>query len=394
MKRFFLSHYEDQDYIFQRKTRYLLILCIVWLLMGSISLFGAHIQLEPALRKTFLIIGDLVGIIGVSIAVVLITHGKAIRAAWLFIAALLMMITFHNVLGDIFSTATLDYTRAEEATLSGIVFIFSLTLFAFNFSQMLVGTVAMIAVLLGNIAVLAYSNYDMGIQGEPLAHFIGSLIILVLAGLIAVGVFRMNDEALNIVAKNNLELEKLVMRRTEELRNAKEYAEQLARTDMLSGLHNRRSFFELAEQEFLRCLRYGRPLSMIMLDIDQFKQVNDSLGHHAGDEAIRVVSSLLVTSSRATDIIGRLGGEEFVILLPETGEDETMALAERLREKVAGMAINYEKDWFYLTVSLGVAQLTPVEEKVDDLLVRADKALYRAKKAGKDRVVLDDRTDA
>lgn len=394
MKRFFLSHYEGQDYIFQRKVQYLLILSIVWLLMGLIALFGAHLQLEPAASKTFLIVGDLVAIICASITVVLITKGKAIRAAWLFIVALLVMITLHNILGDIFSSATLDYTRAEQTTLSGLVFIFGLTLCAFNFSQMLVGAVAMNAVLLGNIAALAYFHYNMGIQGEPLAHFIGSLIILALAGLIAVGVFRMNHKALTIVAKNNLELEQLVQLRTQELRAAKEYAEQLARTDMLSGLHNRRSFFELGEKEFLRCLRYDRPLSMIMLDIDQFKQVNDSLGHHAGDEAIRVVSELLMTNSRPTDIIGRLGRDEFVILLPETGEGETMALAERLREKVAGMAINYEKDWFYLTVSLGVAQLTPVEETVDDLLVRADKALYRAKKAGRDRVVLDDRADA
>lgn len=171
-----------------------------------------------------------------------------------------------------------------------------------------------------------------------------------------------------------------------ELRRQKEVAETLARTDALTGLANRRAFDEVAQQEIERARRYGTPLALVMTDIDHFKVVNDTYGHHIGDQVLQNFAKVLMSQVRSIDLVGRWGGEEFVILLPETSLEEAHLAAERMRLAVAGTPLRFEGKSFGYTASFGVAEFQPETPTMDSLLGRADAALYRAKDAGRNRV--------
>ncbi|MGO8755869.1 MAG: bacteriohemerythrin [Gallionellaceae bacterium] len=160
-----------------------------------------------------------------------------------------------------------------------------------------------------------------------------------------------------------------------------------AKTDVLTGLSNRRHFIELAEQEMAREKRYGKPLAVLMFDLDKFKVINDEYGHQVGDDALRRVGEVCRQTLREIDIIGRLGGEEFAILLPETAEEKAYEVADRLRLNIAGAAIPLEcAGALNITASIGIATLNTTDTNIDKLLNRADKALYEAKRAGRNRV--------
>lgn len=160
--------------------------------------------------------------------------------------------------------------------------------------------------------------------------------------------------------------------------------EEMATTDALTGALNRRRFYELLDDELERATRYGRPLGLLMLDVDHFKRVNDAFGHATGDEVLKGIAAVLRLSLRAPDRLARWGGEEFVVLAPDTGGGPALALAQRVchairaeQFPVAGTA----------TASIGVAERRPGESG-DALLARADAALYEAKDGGRDRAVL------
>ena len=175
------------------------------------------------------------------------------------------------------------------------------------------------------------------------------------------------------------------------IENARLFGEvqRLARIDELTGLLNRRHFFERAEQELARAKRYKRPLSAILLDVDHFKRVNDNHGHAVGDEVLRVVARRCRETVRSVDILGRYGGEEFVILVPDTSEAGTgEVLAERLRACIAQEPIASSGEAIAVTISLGVAGLRPDTDDLAKLLDRADTALYAAKEAGRNCVKL------
>ncbi|MCX8086755.1 MAG: diguanylate cyclase [Rhodocyclaceae bacterium] len=172
------------------------------------------------------------------------------------------------------------------------------------------------------------------------------------------------------------------------LKREKEAAEALARTDVLTGLANRRAFDEAAQREIRRALRYGTPLALVIADIDYFKSINDRFGHHVGDEVLKDVAATLSASVRGVDLVGRWGGEEFVILMPEAGLEAAREAAERMRLVVAGHPLQCEGARCGITASFGVAALDPERPTLDDLLGRADAALYRAKANGRNRVEL------
>jgi diguanylate cyclase (GGDEF)-like protein len=163
---------------------------------------------------------------------------------------------------------------------------------------------------------------------------------------------------------------------------------EAANTDPLTGLANRRRVEALA-RPWIEDPQ--APLCALMIDVDHFKRVNDRFGHDAGDEALVWLGSHLRVQARATDLVGRLGGEEFVMLLPGTTAPEAAVLAERLRATVAAMPMSFAAhgDW-PLTISVGVAPRTPGDTDVRDLLRRADDAMYAAKRGGRNRVVLAD----
>ncbi len=163
--------------------------------------------------------------------------------------------------------------------------------------------------------------------------------------------------------------------------------QQKAYTDYLTEVSNRGHFMELGEKELSRSLRYEAPLAILMLDIDWFKRINDSYGHKLGDMVLKKLADICRSTLREIDIIGRMGGEEFAILLPETDQQQGLEVAERLRVAIADMKIPM-KDGLpvQITVSIGVASVVSDDDNMDILLNRADEALYQAKKNGRNRV--------
>jgi diguanylate cyclase (GGDEF)-like protein len=157
---------------------------------------------------------------------------------------------------------------------------------------------------------------------------------------------------------------------------------ELASIDELTGTKNRRRFREDLDLLFTQAIRLRSPLSLIMLDIDHFKQFNDTFGHPAGDEVLHRVGSILNTSVRAHDVVARYGGEEFVVLLPATDADEALEVAERLRIAISS------RTWLHrqVTASLGVATTVPDVSTTAKLLNQADQALYQSKQDGRDRI--------
>jgi diguanylate cyclase (GGDEF)-like protein len=173
---------------------------------------------------------------------------------------------------------------------------------------------------------------------------------------------------------------------TDLVRNA-EQLERLATTDPLTGLHNRRHFLALADAEWSRFQRYQRPLSILMIDIDYFKSVNDRFGHDAGDEALTLVAEACRDRQRGSDIVGRIGGEEFALLLPETDMLQACVVAERVRIALIARPFIAEDAPVTLTVSIGVAAATLGMSGPGALMKAGDQALYAAKAQGRNRVV-------
>jgi diguanylate cyclase (GGDEF)-like protein len=187
---------------------------------------------------------------------------------------------------------------------------------------------------------------------------------------------------------SNETLERRVTERTQELVAANARLETLAITDPLTGAFNRRRLFELLSTEHQRVLRGADTMSLLMLDIDYFKKINDNYGHAAGDAVLRDLVARCLTTLRTTDAVCRYGGEEFVVLLPLTALDGAANLAERLRAAIGGTPMTFEAVPIAVTVSIGVAEFRP-SDSVEETLSRADRNLYAAKKAGRDRVIAE-----
>jgi diguanylate cyclase (GGDEF)-like protein len=169
-------------------------------------------------------------------------------------------------------------------------------------------------------------------------------------------------------------------------------ASDQANRDALTGLYNRRYLDSTLERELARCKREGRPLSLMMMDLDHFKQVNDTYGHQAGDEILKEIGALLASHARAGDIACRYGGEEFTLLLPNMPLDAARERAENLRAEFAAMAVRFGEFAIRSTLSIGIAVYPEHGKLPDELTQRADLALYRAKAEGRNRVVVFDRT--
>ncbi|RLB55260.1 MAG: hypothetical protein DRI34_10820 [Deltaproteobacteria bacterium] len=173
------------------------------------------------------------------------------------------------------------------------------------------------------------------------------------------------------------------------LLNALQYEklERMATTDALTGLYNRRRFFEMLENAVADGLRYERPLGLIMCDIDHFKSINDTYGHPMGDEVLRRVARVLNDVARTTDRVCRIGGEEFAIILPQTDYQGAEQLAERFRQEIARQEFRHQGRDFSITLSLGICVLPEHARHKEELIQRADQALYQAKEGGRNRVV-------
>jgi diguanylate cyclase (GGDEF)-like protein len=162
-----------------------------------------------------------------------------------------------------------------------------------------------------------------------------------------------------------------------------------ATTDLLTSVLSRRGFFDAAAANIASVRRHGRDLSCILVDIDHFKAINDTHGHATGDLALREIAKAMRAVQRAGDTLGRIGGEEFAIILPEAGSAAALKIGERLRRRVMSMAIPVAEGEINLTVSIGVATLNGEDTGIEDLLNRADVALYAAKAAGRNRLMFE-----
>lgn len=189
--------------------------------------------------------------------------------------------------------------------------------------------------------------------------------------------------------KQIIQEKKKTERALQELQQVNQKLEQLAATDSLTGIANRREFMNRAEEEISRANRNGTDLCMMVIDFDQFKNVNDEYGHQAGDKVLKEFVRLSKEIMRPSDLLGRIGGEEFALLLPETELSSSIKVAERLREYIEDSPVTYNNQTINLTISIGLAQYQPKVDTVKKWLHRADQLLYQAKDKGRNRVEVE-----
>lgn len=217
---------------------------------------------------------------------------------------------------------------------------------------------------------------------ETLWARLGAVLAL-LAG--TAGIVRLRTATLR---RQERKLAALVDRRTEELTAANQRLTELAHTDPLTELLNRRRFLELAEAERERSARHGHRFAVILFDLDHFKAVNDTYGHHNGDVVLKTACAAIRDCVRSIDLVARFGGEEMVALLPETSEEAALQIAERVGASLSRNPISFGEKDVTVTVSSGIAEWRGREESLQSLLTRADDALYRAKREGRNRAIL------
>lgn len=207
-----------------------------------------------------------------------------------------------------------------------------------------------------------------------------------------IAILKMNHEV--ETTQRDMEIQRLqnakLQNEINEQKRIQSILENLATRDSVTNLYNRRHFLTLAEHEWKRALRYGHPFSVLMLDLDDFKQINDLFGHATGDQALIMVAGLIQGTLRKIEIAGRYGGDEFAVILPETPTEKGLIVGKRIRDKVTDQPLKTNKGLINLTVSIGVSGLSSeTEEKaitLEELLHQADVALYRSKGSGKNQV--------
>ena len=235
--------------------------------------------------------------------------------------------------------------------------------------------IASLALTIG--AELAFTLY---ISVYGFSSLIGHFFKIVAFYLVYKAITEMGLEKPHLLLFRNLK------ERETALRDALEEVQRLAITDSLTGLHNRRHLLELARHELQRARRYRLPMSVFMLDIDEFKRVNDTYGHAIGDQVLQGVAECCRQELRGVDVLGRYGGDEFAAVLSETGLPAACQVAERLRKSIAQRALDTKAGQVTVTVSLGVAVLDDEHLAPETLLDHADQALYVAKQSGRNRV--------
>lgn len=245
----------------------------------------------------------------------------------------------------------------------------------------------LMAVLPLGILWLAKKGSELAFYPDPLGEYIAAVaLMIVLTTVVLVTSGRLN---LLDAQRRRVEIER------QHAHAAALRLREMSETDALTGLSNRRHFLDVAAAALAAAQREGRPLALLMVDIDHFKRINDTFGHAAGDTALRLLGATLKESTRQADCVARLGGEEFAILLPGATAAVGRDIAERICRHAATLAVLDDAGCaFGFTVSIGLAGLVPADRRPENLLARADAALYRAKRAGRNRVEAEPARDA
>lgn len=230
-------------------------------------------------------------------------------------------------------------------------------------------------------------NNPLIITPPPYADYRFALHSLMMMCLLfaVVYYFRTQNEQHESIIAEEIEIRKMA---EQQLIKAKEKAELLACTDFLTGLDNRRSFFDRSRSVLAAAKRHAEPTALLMADIDHFKRINDEYGHAAGDTVLATLASMFKMLVRESDVLARIGGEEFAIMLPRTNTEEAETLAERLRSAAESLAVDHEGLPIRFTLSIGHAGSTFGEKDIDRLMAEADTSLYKAKSNGRNQVVL------
>ena len=244
----------------------------------------------------------------------------------------------------------------------------------------------------GLLAGICYTSTVGLTHGPGIELFANAIVAFLL--LNAFGIYhvrtmsriqRMRFQALKSEKKANVQLQQEIAER----QKAQQKLFELATVDELTQVFNRRFFLEMAEKEFSRAKRHGQNMAVMMIDLDHFKAVNDNYGHSVGDEVLKTVSMVFRKNLREEDIIGRIGGEEFAVVLPETQQVEARQAAERIRQAVQNHTVVWGGREIGVTVSLGIIAGSPEGvQGLDQWIILADKALYSAKEGGRNQVVL------
>ena len=219
---------------------------------------------------------------------------------------------------------------------------------------------------------------------------VGSFLEMILFSLaLAYKIRELQKEKIAIIDKTNAELDSKIKERTQELEKSKDQLRELANRDPMTNLYNRRSFFDMSQELLSIAKREDKPLSLVMFDIDKFKNINDTYGHPVGDKVITLFATIL-QQTRDSDIAVRIGGEEFVLLLPNTDEDGAYEIANNIRKAAEKQQISVDdKEHFYYTISGGVSSINLKEETdIHRTLNRADENLYKAKNNGRNIITL------
>ena len=230
-------------------------------------------------------------------------------------------------------------------------------------------------------------NMEIVDSKTELLYLITILTSIVFILLITYTVNSIYVRELNIL-KLNKTLEVKVNQRTKELKNANKKLLEISSVDFLTNIPNRRYFFEVGNKSFHLAKREKHPLSIICIDIDHFKSINDNYGHNIGDEILKLVSSKMNKLIRKSDILARTGGEEFTILLNNTDKENAFILAEKLRTTIENSCYRDKEFEIQVTISLGISELQNDDEELDSIISRADKALYRAKNESRNKTVI------
>ena len=233
-----------------------------------------------------------------------------------------------------------------------------------------------------------YADQSKRIPGDAARTYLGIPLIL---GDKILGVFSIQSNKKDAYSNEQIRLmETMATQASIAIDNARMFArmEELAVTDSLTNVFNRRHTFQLAEKEIARALRYEKDLSLILFDIDKFKNVNDTFGHLSGDKVLREITDIGKSILRSVDIFGRFGGEEFIVFLPETKISDAVLVAERIRSAVANLRVKNEKGEIQVTLSLGLTHLTKKRDSLPELLETVDQALYKAKREGRNCVAV------
>ncbi|HET57073.1 MAG TPA: diguanylate cyclase [Deltaproteobacteria bacterium] len=277
------------------------------------------------------------------------------------------------------------YPRVAIPYIIMVTMVILISLFVFIPNRLIFAAFAALYGIIGTTIAVALATPA---NNRDVAGLIVALFLPTIVGFMAAyrlhTTWRKEFTALHQTKLANEELRREIDQRSkleEELRRQ-------ASTDPLTGLYNRRFYEQLLEREIKQAKRYGSSLALCVLDLDRFKDVNDSYGHASGDVALCRVADACRDELRESDIIGRLGGEEFILILPRTDAAGAVVVADRLRERIAATEVETENARFHVTVSIGVTELQPADTDITELIRRADEAMYLSKAEGRNKVRL------